>query len=123
MPIGFDPGDFGGGVTDWNPTPIDDPLDALNPWHDDPTPAPETGFWTWIETDASMVEPVVWTRWITRADERVCPECGPLDGQLWEDGSGPRPPLHVDCRCGRVHAFTEWRTRLATTWELRWVAA
>ena len=66
--------------------------------------------------------PEVWTRWATREDERVCPECGPLDGLVWPDGEGPAPPLHVNCRCARVHAFTRWRVRATTGWELRWIA-
>jgi len=41
-------------------------------------------------------------RWLTEADERVCPICGPLDRSLektyrkqWGDG----PPAHPNCRC------------------------
>ena len=122
MPIGWNYGDLGG-ATAWSPPPAPDPVDALDPWRHEPEPPAETGFWTWIEVDASTVYPVVWTRWATREDERVCPECGPLDGLVWETGDGPAPPLHVNCRCTRQAAFTEWRTRYATTWELRWIAA
>ena len=121
MPIGWDFSELDGGATDWAPPPAADPWQALDPWHDDPAPIPETGFWTWVEVDASTVYPVLWTRWLTEEDERVCPECGPLDGTVWEDGGGPSPPLHVGCRCRRAPAFTEWRTRSATAWELRWV--
>ena len=122
MPIGWDFSEFDGGVTDWAPPPaVDDPWQVLDPWRDDPDPIPETGFWTWVEVDASSVYPVVWTRWLTQEDERVCPECGPLDGAVWEDGAGPAPPLHVNCRCLRAPAYTKWRTRYATAWELRWV--
>ena len=85
-------------------------------------PVPEPlGFWTWVEVDASTFHPVVWTRWDTSADERVCPECGPLNGVVWEEGDGVAPPLHVNCRCLRVPAFVEWRVRPATTWELSWI--
>src|SRR5688572_15224601 len=106
MPIGFERGDLGGGTTTWNP-PAMDLADLLDPWRHAPPEAdqPEEGFWTWVEVDASRLVPVVWTRWQTRADERVCPECGPLDWLVWEDGDGPRPPLHVNCRCTRIYAF------------------
>lgn len=52
----------------------------------------------------------VWTRWQTAEDERVCPECGPLDGHAWCTGDGPEPPLHNHCRCTRQFAFIEWST-------------
>jgi SPP1 gp7 family putative phage head morphogenesis protein len=48
----------------------------------------------------------------TSRDERVCPICGPLDGQTREKGTytyqhpelGPiaGPPFHVNCRCGET---------------------
>lgn len=43
--------------------------------------------------------------WITSDDERVCPECEPLDGksftreELEEEGI---PPYHVNCRCTTI---------------------
>jgi SPP1 gp7 family putative phage head morphogenesis protein len=53
-------------------------------------------------------------KWFTRADERVCPICRPLNGQViasqrgfesdtaeWQ-GTGGQPPAHWQCRC-----FTE----------------
>ncbi|MDQ3044819.1 MAG: phage head morphogenesis protein [Chloroflexota bacterium] len=94
-------------------------------WADKLEPAPPVkssqGFWTWIEVDATSSQVVIWTSWATGDDERVCPECGPLDGLSWEEGAGPEPPLHINCRCERVYAFTDWRTRYATVWELRWI--
>lgn len=41
--------------------------------------------------------------WVTVRDEKVCPQCGPMDGLRAPlggdfDGSSP-PPLHVSCRC------------------------
>jgi hypothetical protein len=53
----------------------------------------------------------IWTRWRTAEDERVCPECGPLDGQSWPTGEGPEPPLHNHCRCVREFAFVELSSR------------
>lgn len=45
-------------------------------------------------------------QWIATLDDRTCPECGPLDGQVyWFDGRSPEAstmptiPLHPNCRC------------------------
>lgn len=54
---------------------------------------------------------VLWTRWQTATDERVCPECGPLHDLAWPEDDGPQPPLHVNCRCWREAAFVTWQTR------------
>jgi len=64
-----------------------------------------------VRVEVAPVVPIVWTRWRTAADERVCPECGPLDGAAWPEGAGPAPPLHNHCRCVREFAFVEWATR------------
>ena len=40
--------------------------------------------------------------WQTSADERVCPICGPLNGQRegdWPEELRSGPPAHVNCRC------------------------
>ncbi len=58
-------------------------------------------------------EVVVWEAWRTREDERVCPECGPLDGRWFEAGSGPQPPLHSHCRCWREVVSVECVSRPA----------
>jgi hypothetical protein len=92
MPIGFDSG--GAGAEPPPATPIGDGTDPIS----------------WPDVEAVPLIPVVWTRWQTAEDERVCPECGPLDGLVWEEGDGPSPPLHGNCRCSRVFAFTEYRT-------------
>ncbi len=125
MPIGFDSGGFGGsgggGSTAWpSGDPVTDLRPLLNPWID-PEPV-ETGIWTWAEVDASIVYPVTFEVWATADDERTCPECAPLDGEVWEAGSGIYPTLHPNCRCRRLYHHTEWQTRYATAWELRWVA-
>lgn len=138
MPIGFDPGDFGGGSgnaggdpTDWRPgtpyspgqgggqDPVADLRARLDPWA---APGPvETGIWAWVEVEMETVYPVPFEVWVVAPDERLCPECAPLAGAVWEVGSGRVPPLHPNCRCRRAHHHTEWRTRFASAWELRWV--
>ncbi len=38
--------------------------------------------------------------WITAQDERVCPQCGPLNGEVFRlDGHHEVPALHPMCRC------------------------
>jgi SPP1 gp7 family putative phage head morphogenesis protein len=40
-------------------------------------------------------------KWITAHDERTCPECGPMDGKVFDLGDDPGVP-HPRCRCSRV---------------------
>jgi HK97 family phage portal protein len=45
---------------------------------------------------------VILAMWHTREDERVCPVCGPLDGELQETWGSQfpfGPPAHPNCRC------------------------
>lgn len=58
-----------------------------------------------------IIEAEVWTRWETASDERVCPVCGPFAGRVWRADDGPQPPLHPNCRCQRVFAYTTWIVR------------
>ncbi len=58
------------------------------------------------------LEAEIWTRWETASDESVCPICGPYAGHVWKRDDGPQPPLHPNCRCTRVYAFTTWTARL-----------
>jgi SPP1 gp7 family putative phage head morphogenesis protein len=37
--------------------------------------------------------------WQTAEDERTCPECAPLDGQVFLLDKLSAPPYHPDCRC------------------------
>ncbi|MGC4107242.1 MAG: hypothetical protein QM753_13040 [Thermomicrobiales bacterium] len=76
---------------------------------------------TWVLETVAIVYPVPIEGWRTASDERVCPECGPLDEMTWEDGAGgPQPPLHGNCRCWRGVVRTEWRVRFVDEWRLRW---
>jgi SPP1 gp7 family putative phage head morphogenesis protein len=42
--------------------------------------------------------------WLTAADERVCPVCGPLDGKVFLEKEFPAQPAHPNCRCTHVVA-------------------
>lgn len=44
-------------------------------------------------------------QWISTLDSRTCPRCGALDGQTFELDKGPRPPLHILCRCSVIAAL------------------
>ena len=64
-----------------------------------------------VDISHRIVEAQVWTRWETATDEKVCPICGPYAGRVWRAADGPQPPLHPNCRCQRVFAFTTWTVR------------
>lgn len=40
--------------------------------------------------------------WLTATDERVCDQCGPLDGQRFKLGLEPDCPIHPQCRCSLI---------------------
>ncbi len=54
------------------------------------------------KSDRACAKIVWWDEWHTAEDEKVCPECSPLDHQWYEQGKGPVPPLHDNCRCKRI---------------------
>ena len=38
--------------------------------------------------------------WSATLDMLTCPECGGLDGKVWDiKEDHPEPPLHLKCRC------------------------
>ncbi|HEY3415704.1 MAG TPA: minor capsid protein, partial [Armatimonadota bacterium] len=43
--------------------------------------------------------------WFTMEDERVCPVCGPRDGQQYPIDQFPAQPAHPQCRCGHNPAW------------------
>jgi len=54
--------------------------------------------------DAGIVSPDVKKRWLTAEDERVCKECGALEGEMVDmdtafSNGAQRPPAHPLCRC------------------------
>lgn len=126
--IGYDTGGPGGGGPDINAVrdAWENTVDTLRDRVDDVLePIMElvervTGAFRWVLETIELVEPIVYQRWVTAADEHVCPECGPLHGHVWEADAGPMPPVHVNCRCQRVVDHTEWRTRITTEWRLNW---
>lgn len=79
------------------------------------------GAFRWVLETVRVVYPVEFYRFVVYGDERTCPECGAWHGTTWEEGYDPvAPPLHVNCRCEVVHAWTEWRVRYVDEWRLRW---
>jgi len=75
----------------------------------------------WVLERTAVIFPVRWYQWQTANDERTCPECGSMNGRTWDEQQAiPAPPLHGNCRCRVVHAWTEWRVRFVPAWRLRW---
>jgi hypothetical protein len=127
--IGYDLGTTGGGRTP-DPPSVRETWeqgaqylrerveDVLEPVWDVVTRVEEAARWVLERVVVIYAMPV--ERWVTGADERVCPECGPLAGMTWLAGEGPLPPLHVNCRCRREAAGVEWRSREVNEWRLQW---
>ena len=44
---------------------------------------------------------VVWERWETPVDVRMCGRCWVLAGLCFRRGEGPVAPLHEGCRCAQ----------------------
>lgn len=128
--IGYDTGAPGGFGTPVQPDAVRETWEQATDWIRDRVEDVLEPVWElvgrvveasrWVLERVAVVYPVVYERWETNADERVCPECGPLHGMTWPEGDGVSPPLHVNCRCRRERAFIEWRTRYVDEWRLRW---
>jgi SPP1 gp7 family putative phage head morphogenesis protein len=41
-------------------------------------------------------------RWVSTLDSRTTTQCRSLDGQIFEVGDGPMPPIHIGCRSTTV---------------------
>tara|TARA_R100001143_G_scaffold62940_1_gene67667 strand:+ start:2386 stop:3240 length:855 start_codon:yes stop_codon:yes gene_type:complete len=48
-------------------------------------------------------------QWVATLDDRTCPICGSLDGQVFDIKEGPRPPAHIRCRCTIVYITKSFR--------------
>lgn len=51
------------------------------------------------ETFAENGDIVTGIQWLATLDNRTCTSCGALDLKEFPINKGPRPPLHVNCRC------------------------
>jgi SPP1 gp7 family putative phage head morphogenesis protein len=47
--------------------------------------------------------------WVSTLDSRTCVRCAALDGEEFDFDSGPRPPLHISCRCATAPVTKSWR--------------
>lgn len=45
--------------------------------------------------------------YVATLDHATCLQCAPLDGQEFDIGKGPQPPLHYQCRCLRIPAISQ----------------
>lgn len=50
---------------------------------------------------------VVGYRWVSVLDNRTTPVCRSLDGEVFEIGKGPLPPIHPNCRSTTMPEFVE----------------
>lgn len=55
-----------------------------------------------METWAKNSDIIKGYRWVSTLDNRTTPICRSLDGQVFELGRGPRPPVHIRCRSTTV---------------------
>lgn len=94
---------------------VDRVVDFLEPVYDYVSVV--AGGWFWLLETIEIVYPVHFYRFVVHGDERTCPECAAWHGATWEDGHDlVAVPLHVNCRCQVVHAWTEWEWRI-TGWD------
>ncbi|MAC14267.1 MAG: phage head morphogenesis protein [Alcanivorax sp.] len=54
------------------------------------------------QTWDSNADLVTGYRWVSTLDSRTTTQCRSLDGQTFEVGDGPMPPLHIGCRSTTV---------------------
>jgi SPP1 gp7 family putative phage head morphogenesis protein len=47
--------------------------------------------------------------WVATLDTRTCTECMALDKQEFDVDEGPRPPLHLNCRCTTTPITKSWK--------------
>lgn len=49
-------------------------------------------------------------QWRSTLDSRTCLTCAPLDGKVYALNKGPRPPIHVNCRCTIVGVLKSYKS-------------
>lgn len=81
----------------------------------------QIGQWAYetVRVAIENLDPIRFEQWRTQDDERTCPTCGQLDGQVWQEGDGFSPPVHDNCRCERVYHHTEFNKRITYEWQER----
>jgi len=47
--------------------------------------------------------------WVATLDSTTCPQCQALDGEVFDVGTGPRPPIHLRCRCTSNPVLKNWK--------------
>lgn len=47
---------------------------------------------------------VKYVMWVTRKDDRVCPDCHARSGKIYPISTAPAQPLHYNCRCWYMSA-------------------
>jgi SPP1 gp7 family putative phage head morphogenesis protein len=57
------------------------------------------------ETFSQNRDIVVGVQWLATLDSKTCTRCGALDLKEFALDKGPRPPLHVNCRCTTTAVF------------------
>lgn len=55
-----------------------------------------------METWAQNADIIEGYRWLSTLDNKTTQTCRSLDGQVFELGKGPRPPIHIRCRSTTV---------------------
>lgn len=57
-----------------------------------------------FKTNSDIIES---EEWLATLDKRTCPSCRSLDKRRFPIGKGPRPPLHIGCRCTMLPVLAE----------------
>lgn len=65
------------------------------------------------ETLAQNGDVIKAVQWLATLDKRTCPQCAALDLRVFKLGVGPRPPIHIQCRCTVIPLLEEEFARLA----------
>lgn len=47
-------------------------------------------------------------QWVAMLETDTCVQCQSLDGTVFPVGEGPRPPVHINCRCTMTPLVKDW---------------